>query len=179
MKTAPSLLALGLAVMAAGCSMMGPSGEVRDWEVLTPMAAKAVMASPDSRFSLRLVSAMENRDFAAYQSLYLVPADSSQELFNLLADMEPGDFVRMESRFIRDGVVTGEMSAWLVVKDEDRQKADAGSIAPVPGPQPIPEGSTCTASFALADKLVNYALIMSGGDWKIEKLEGFSEEEEQ
>ena len=179
MKKSAVFLAVGMAVLASGCISQSVNREARDWEVLTPAAAKSVMASPDSRFSLRLVSAIENRDFAAYQAMYMVPADSSQELFNLLADLEPGDLVRMESRFIRDGEVTGEMSAWLVVKDEDRQKADAAVIAPVPGPQPIPDGATCTASFALADKLVNYSLVMSGGEWKIAKLEGFSEEEEQ
>ena len=159
--------------------MAGQKAGIRDWEMLTPAAAKSVMASPDSRFTIRLVSALESRDFNAYQRLYLTPLEASQELFNLISDMEPGDFVRMESRFIRDGEVAGEMSAWLVVKDEDRISADSSTISPVPGPQPIPEGAVSTASFALADKLVNYALIMAGGEWKITNVEGFSEEEEE
>jgi hypothetical protein len=172
-------LILVIAGLLAGCAVSGKKTGNSDWEVLTPTAAKSVLASPDSRFSLRLVSAIENRDFAAYQAMYLVPAEASLELFNLLADLEPGDFVRMESRFILDGEVSSEMSAWLVVKDEDRIKPDAGALSPVPGPQPVAEGSVGTASFALADKLVNYSLVMSGGEWKVEKVEGFSEEEEE
>jgi len=178
MKTAAPLTAILTAILLSGCPLAEKKGDAHDWEVLTPAAAKSVMASPDSRFSLRLVSAVENRDFTAYQAMYLVPGDASQELFNLLDDLEPGDFVRMESRFIRDGEVSGEMSAWLVVKDEDRLKADTAAIAPAPGPQPVPEGAAATASFALADKLVNYSLVMAGGEWKVVKVEGFSEEEE-
>jgi len=182
LRLVPPAVGLGFLALLAGCTLAKPQAESPDWEVLTPAAAKSVMASPDRRFSLRLVTAIENRDFEAYQAMFLNPADAIPEMFMRLADMEPGDFVRMESRFMRDGEVVSEMSAWLVVKDEDRLKADPGAgpaaIAPVPGPQPIPEGATCTAAFALADNLVTYSLLMTGGEWKIQKVEAFSEEEE-
>ena len=175
---APVLLAVSALIMS-GCPLGAGSPVVRDWEVLSPSAAKSVSGSPDNRFSLRLVSAIENRDFEAYKAMYLLPADASEEMFNLLADLEPGDFVRMESRFIQGGEVTSEMSAWMVVKDEDRLKANAAAIGPVSGPQPVPDGEVCTATFALADKLVSYSLIMAGGEWKIQKIDAFSEEEEE
>jgi len=172
----PALIAAIL--VTSGCVIPGLKTGTQDWEVLTPAAAKAVRASPDSRFTLRLVSALENRDFEAYKKMHSVEANASAELFGLLSDMEPGDFVRLESKFVRGEQVTAEMSAWLVVKDADRLKPDAGAIEAESGASGIPPGTLCEAELALADKMVTYALVMAGGEWKIEQVEGFSEEEE-
>jgi len=170
------VLVLLAAIMGSGCAYLQRNNPGGALTLTSPGVVETLQNSAESRFALRLVGCLEGKDFAGYHGLHVAGIPASGEVFDLLADLEPGDFVRMESQFSRDEKSIAEMNIWLVVKEAKETSTTPNQPVAVPTAGSPADGAECNAEFVIAGSYVRYILVAAGGEWKIKSVEEFGEE---